>query len=113
MSRPSEERVLAAPKLPAGRPCTKKEAWDHESWIWEGFKTHEELVIRARERWVWSYVSFFNFKGWRKQPDWTEGAPVIDGAVPSVPFYPDKQGEWAKVVYDCLARAREPERKAA
>jgi hypothetical protein len=111
--RPTEERTLAAASmLPEKRPCTRKEAWDYESFLWADLKTHEELVARARERWVWSYVSWFNFKRWRKQPDWTEGDAVIEAAVPTKPFFPDQRG-WAETVYDCLARAREPERRAA
>jgi hypothetical protein len=113
MTRPTEERVLAAPKLPSDRPCTKLEAWAHESFIWEGIKTHEEIVVRARERWIWSYVHWFNFKAWRKQPDWTEGDPVLTHAVPSEPFYPNKQGSWGDTVYAALEQAREAERRAA
>ena len=113
MSRPSEERFLAAnDKLPSNRPCTRKEAWDYESFIWAGHRDHEEIVVRARERWLWSYVSWFNFKGWRKQPDWAEGEPVIPGAVPTQPFYPD-QRTWAETIYACLERAKSETRRAA
>jgi hypothetical protein len=123
-----DDRVMAAPRLPANRPPTRREVWDRCHALYFDRKRHKarpdctercltderggELESFCRDGWVWYYVSAFNFNGWRKQPDWVEGDPVIEQAVPFRQFEVEQQSKWAETVYSCLARAQQ-ERKVA
>jgi hypothetical protein len=124
-----DDRVMAAPRLPANRPPTRREVWErcHDAVLRPEAPQgpsglHRAVLERtrraasskrsARDGWVWYYVSAFNFNGWRKQPDWVEGDPVIEQAVPFRQFEVEQQSKWAETVYSCLARAQQ-ERKVA
>ena len=102
------ERRQQAPPLPSDRPPTRKEVWDHFSFIFPE-RERDDLAVYCREAWVWYYVEAYNFRGWRKQPDWTEEDPVIDAAVPTEPFYPGSQKEWERRVYLALQAGEQME----
>lgn len=90
-------RVEQAPRLPAGRPPTRREVWERLHFLYYDLKGHAPsplcsdkcrrkpegvLEAMARSEWTWAYVYRHIFRGWRKQPDWVEGDPVISEAVP-------------------------------
>jgi hypothetical protein len=91
MKYASDERMMAAPKLPTDRPATKKEVWARYHFIYHDIKSPDDLASYCRDAWVWYFVEAVNFHQWRKQPDWVEGDPVIDEAVKWEPF---QVGEW-------------------
>jgi hypothetical protein len=106
------DRMEKAPNLPHDRPPTRREVWDREHALYNGLKTHDEMKLRAKSSWVYAYCRWFNLKGWRKQPDWVEGDPVIEDAVPNVEvLYWADVYENERILYACLERARE--RRAA
>lgn len=89
-TRPPEEQYLTAPKMPTDRPCTKQEMWDWVVHMYGGIFGTPKLKELAQGQWAWSFVRFVNQKGWRKQPDWVPGDPVIADAVPAGPITPDQ-----------------------
>lgn len=97
-----ERNHLTAPPLPTDRPPTKREAWDHYSHIYGSVKTPDELRIFVKEAWAWKYAAAW-LLGWRKQPDWVEGAPVLDDAVPHL----ITPATWQRAVNEAWARAQE------
>jgi hypothetical protein len=112
-----DQLSMDAPELPTHRPPTKREVWDRYSFIYGDIKPPDELTRFCRDAWVWLYVEAFNFRAWRKQPDWVDGDPVIDAAVPTKPFPPD-QGFWTREVkrlHEIATRTRAimDERRAA
>ena len=124
----SDDRVMNAPRLPEGRPPTRMEVWAREHALYYDRKRHKlrdgcssvckmsdefgELEARCREGWVWYYVAAFNFKGWRKQPEWIEGNAVVPEAVPTREFTVTERSTWAETVYRCLNTASQSGRKA-
>lgn len=107
-----DQLSMDAPRLPTHRPATKREVWDHYSFIYKDIKPHNELARFCRDAWLWNYVDWFNFKGWRKQPDWVDGDQVIHEAVPNKPFPPD-QGVWNNEIKRLLEVAERCKRVAA
>lgn len=95
-----------APQLSTDRPPTRREVWDHYSYVYGETWTHEKIVDWCRTNWIAHYVYWYNVRGWRKQPDWKESDPVIPEAVPTTLFFPDQQNSWRKRVYDCLERSK-------
>jgi len=108
-----DDRVEKAPGLPADRPPTRAEVWSHYHAIYFDLKGHApstictprcnsappgELEAFCRDEWVWAYVYFYNFKNWRKQPEWLPGDPVIASAVPDQPFVAGAFHEWRNVM---------------
>lgn len=89
-SKPPEEQYATAPKMPTERPCTKQEMWDWVVHMYGGVFETPKLKELAQGQWAWSYVRAVNFEGWRKQPDWLPGDPVIAEAVPAGPLFPDQ-----------------------
>lgn len=116
------DREDSAPKLPPGRPPTRREVWARYHFIFFDRKGHKattgckptclhddagELERYCRGAWAWHYISLFIFKGWDKQPDWVEGDPVIPAAVPSrsltdLPFPSGDWGACERKVYELL-----------
>jgi hypothetical protein len=72
------------------RPPTKREVWAEVEATYADTLDAARRVQLARDRWTWRYVRAVNFHGWRKQPDWQPGDPVIVEGVPSGPFTPDR-----------------------
>jgi hypothetical protein len=72
------------------RPPTKREVWAEVDETYADTLDRARRVQLARERWAWRYVVAVNFYGWRKQPDWTPGQPVVIAAVPRGPFPPER-----------------------
>lgn len=81
-----DERMMQAPVLPPHRPPTKAEYWARYSFVYEGIWSVEKIKLFCKVNWAWAYVYAFNFRAWRKHPDWSEGQPVIHEAVPSDVF---------------------------
>lgn len=123
-----DNRFAAAPPLPERRPPTRAEVWERFHSIYFDYKAHAkkplctdrcnnrsagELEGFCKEAWVWYYVSAFNFDGWRRQPDWTEGDTIIPGAVPDAQFQGGDVSGWNRVVYACLETANQLGRRAA
>lgn len=98
-----EKRHATAPQLPTDRPPTKAEVWAYWSHIYDGIKTHAELIADAKADWAYKYATWWLRRGWRKQPDWIEGAPVIDEAVPHF----ISVDNWQSAVNDAWSRAQE------
>ena len=92
-----DQLSMDAPTVPTHRPPTKREVWDRYSFIYGDVKPPEELSRFCRDAWMWSYVSWVNFKGWRRHPDWKDGDPIIYEAVRKEPFPPD-QGYWTREI---------------
>jgi hypothetical protein len=112
-----DQLSMDAPMLPTNRPPTKREVWDRYSYIYGEIKGEDELRRFCRDAWAWHYVSWFNFKAWRKHPDWVDGDAVIYDALPREPFPPD-QGFWNREVERLFqvaktAKAVTSERRAA
>lgn len=103
----TEADYHGAPELPHHRPPTRREVWEHYSYVYRNLWEEERIRDFCKARWVDAYVSWYN-RGWRKQPDWKEGDPVIATAVPSRPFFPGDATQ--RIVYDYLNRARQPKR---
>ena len=116
-----DERVDNAPPIPTDRPPTRAEVWARYHHLYFDLKGHKptplctdkcqslpvgELEADCLADWVWGYVYFYNFEGWRKQPDWVEGDPVIEAAVPTEPFWSGEGAKWTKIVKECFDRAR-------
>lgn len=80
----AEVNIHTAPPIPTNRPPTRAEVWAHVQHFYGNLKTTAELEKMARDRWAGNYIYAVNFNGWRKQPDWTEGDPVIDVGLPEV-----------------------------
>lgn len=99
----NEADFHGAPELPHHRPATRREIWEHYSYIYRNLWDEDRIRDFCKTRWVDTYVSWYN-RGWRKQPDWKEGDPVIERAVPRRLFYPGDPAQ--RIVYDYLARAR-------
>ena len=123
-----DNRVATAPGLPEGRPPTRAEVWEHFHYLYFDLKGHAEtplcdsrclhknegyLEAFCKEAWVWYYVDAYNRKDWRKQPDWTEGDPVIPEAVPERLFIAGEVSTWNRTIYTCLETARMVERRVA
>lgn len=81
-----DNRYETAPKLPRGRPRTKREVMDYWEHVLKDVKTDAEIKAHARSSWAWDYVWHVNFQGWDKHPDWVPGEPVIPEAVPVKAF---------------------------
>jgi len=86
-----EEQFKTQPRMPGDRPATKEEVWSWVVHMYGGTFEVPKLKQMAQDKWAWSYVYFVNFDGWKKQPDWLPGDPVIAEAVPPGPFTPDAQ----------------------
>jgi hypothetical protein len=108
-----DDRLEKAPGLPTDRPPTRAEIWAHYHAIYFDLKGHapstlctprcvtkpeKELEKFAGDEWVWAYVYFYNFKGWRKQPEWLPGDPVVASGVPDQPFQSGAYIEWKRIV---------------
>lgn len=123
-----DERIQKAPELPTDRPATRREVWERNHAIYFDFKSHRrtpictercdhdrpgELEAFCREAWVWYYVDAYNHRDWRKQPDWTEGDPVIAEAVPDEMFYSGEKAKWTRTIQALLETSHRllPERK--
>ena len=89
-TRAPEEQYVTQPKMPGDRPATKEEVWTWVAHLYGGTFDVAKLKQLAQDKWAWSYVYFVNFDGWRKQPDWLPGDPVVADAVPPGPIPPDK-----------------------
>lgn len=91
-----DDRWKTAPPLPTDRPPTRREVWAHFHHRFFDLKEHQEsplcdprcelgpnqeLEAFCRDTWVWAYVQRFIHGTWDKQPDWSEGDPVIPEAV--------------------------------
>jgi hypothetical protein len=108
----NDARHENAPPMPFDRPPTRAEVWAHVQHYYSGGdKTEAQLQAMARDRWAGNYVYWVNFNGWKKQPDWTEGDPVIEAGVPTKPFEAGHGRSYYNDVRALLERARE--RKAA
>lgn len=104
MTYVTEDRWETAPKPPLDRPPTRAETWAYYSHIYAD--DLENAAIRARNTWAWLYVYCFNFRGWRKQPDWKEGDPVIEAGIPNGPFFPGEANYASvKLLLDAARRA--------
>jgi hypothetical protein len=79
-----DNRYADAPELPNDRPPTRRECFDHYKHIFRGVKSEQEITRFAADQWAWIYVRFVNGRGWRHQPDWMPGEPVLDIGVPPV-----------------------------
>ncbi len=77
-----DDRWQTAPAIPSDRPPTRAEVWAYVEHMYGDLKSETELKGFAAQMWAGNYVRWVNFEGWDKQPDWTEGDPVIRGAVP-------------------------------
>lgn len=85
-----EEQYKTQPKMPVGRPATKQEVWDWVVHMYGGIFSAEKLKEMAGRKWAWDYVWEVNFNGWRKQPDWLPGDPVVADATPVGPLSPEQ-----------------------
>lgn len=103
-----DHRFEGAPKLPWDRPPTRNEVWAHATHYFADIKTPDELKDFARNLWIGNYVFWVNVRGWRRQPDWSEGEAVFEGACPTGPIFPDQMH---RVVSDLDRIARQ--RRAA
>ena len=105
-----DARLQAAPPWVTGRPPTRREVWERLHYIHhdlKGHKPHElcnAACVRKPEKelerfcalwWSSCYVQWFNFRGWRKPPDWVEGDPATPEAIPTDIFQLDAMYQWA------------------
>lgn len=105
-----DNRYETAPPLPTNRPPTRRECFAYYSHVFKDVKDDTAIAQHAREVWAWRYVEWVNGRGWRKQPDWVEGAPVIDVGLPAV--FDSGGSSFYKTVRQYLDRAT-TERRAA
>ena len=77
-----DDRWQSAPAMPFDRPATRAEVWAYVEHMYHDLKPEAERKAFASQSWAFDYVWWVNWRGWDKQPDWTEGDPVIAGAVP-------------------------------
>lgn len=87
-----EEQYLTQPKMPRDRPATKQEIWEWTVHMYGGVFELPKLQKLAQDAWAWSYVRAVNKEGWKKQPDWLPGDPIVAEAVPPGPFPPEASG---------------------
>lgn len=107
-----DDRLERAPALPTNRPATRHEIWERNWFLYHDLKDRDEIAQMSKRAWVMNYVWHFNFRGWRKHPDWAEGQPVALEAVPTVTvFWLGDVYENERILYACLERVRE--RRAA
>ena len=77
-----DDRWQSAPPIPLDRPPTRAEVWAYVEHLYHDLKTEDERKAFAAQMWAGNYAWWVNWNGWNKQPDWTEGDPVIPAAVP-------------------------------
>lgn len=99
------EHYAEAPKYPKDRPPTRREVWERQYFIYKDLKPYEVIVSRARTEFVTIWVNWY-LRGWRKQPDWTDGDAVVPSAIPKGPFWAGEVGKWSKAVFAAIERSR-------
>lgn len=104
--------AASAPKMPDDRPATKQEIWDWVQHVYSCLYDTPELQKLAQQKWAWDYVSWVNFRGWTKHPDWLPGDPVVSEAVGG-PYFPEQNHYQLVDALWRLARERLAERQAA
>ena len=71
-----------APKITWERPPTRREVWAYVEHYYRGVKTREAAISLAVRLFCSNYVRWVQVNGWFRQPDWTEGDPIIREACP-------------------------------
>lgn len=108
-----DARVTQAPQMPKGRPPTRQECWEHFWFLFHDRKSKAQIAGMARDKWVYAYVYWHGRNGWRCQPDWTPGTPIIPEAVPQGTLYFAEPAKNYEILTRCLELAQERERSAA
>jgi hypothetical protein len=108
-------------RLPTDRPPTRAEVWNYYHGIYFDLKGHKpstictprcntepegELERFCQDEWVWGYVYWFNFKDWRKQPEWLPGQDVIPSAVPDRMFESGAFHQWRNILKQMIDTAK-------
>jgi hypothetical protein len=93
--------------LPDHRPPTKAECWEHWKEYFGPDKDFDWLVGFARSWWTRSYVVAVCLTGWTKQPNWSEGDPVIPEAVGTPEMFAETRGRWGNAVEALYRKAQE------
>lgn len=85
------------PRMPADRPATKREALAYVEHRYAAHRPRRWVLQEAIGRYVWSYVSWVNTRGWRKPPEWTGGrVRACDLRPASKAFFPEDASKWRR-----------------